>query len=735
MLTFKTNSNVFLQVPSYIAPLFRQKTIFHLGIDFLHFYQIYLSRSTNIYLSIETIVNALRSYNIEPFFVFSGITYQEIDCIHLNLQNSVKDFLNKINVSSTYSPSTANAQLSKLYQLKCINAILCSPTIVLRDISRWVHFIDFKARKIIMLRGNLKLMKDILSTRSICEVAAPSFSFEKVCWDIKPPLSELKLTKVPDIVIGLISIGAIQSPSMATYPQNSSKRPLFQLPRNCLNYLNILCGIYFSLFIHLTKLPYTRFLSVQDAPPYDEFLPLLLSQKRISEPCELNDSLFSQILAQQNISSTRFTTLLDCLKSVSAPQKISSQKQITPEYVISEGVRRFLTAHEYIAPGGELSPWGRAILVANNGLDITTIMFIELIRADVMDSDFNSNFGGIGVIDIIERIFSLFPTITQLPQEMINKEKVESQKFKNTENNGNNVNDLSINKNSFYLSPHNFPSTSEIPKISQPPPPQLPPSPLFDMDKNQNNNQMNSNSMNSQLITANKVISLHQSNQSQSENFYNNYDNNTNYSNNNRNSSNGTNNSSSNDYGNYSNNNNSNNNNNFDINNPNEMKNSRKSDATENVQNNSDCHNNSNFYTQTFHVISHMLFLLFRIIICDTYISISKKPDLAELKNILSKIPFQEFPEHSTGILMRFLLESSDEKRKAFVKSVPREQLKKDVYNAFNWWKSLNKATVELKQRSLMPNSRVSNLKNFLVMFECANHFVEKTIVDVFKIL
>lgn len=721
MLTFRTNSNILLQVPTYFAPLSRQKTIFHIGIDFVHFYQLYIMNKSDIYASIETAINSFRSYNFEPVFVFSGITYQVLDCIHSNLQNSIKKFLLKMNVTWINSPSTANAQLSKLYQMKCINAILCSPTIILRDVSRWIHYIDFETKRIIMLRGNIKLMKDILSTRSICEVAAPSFSYEKICWDIKPPHFGLDPPKIPDIVLGLVGSGAIPSPFLSTYSQNSLKRPLFQLPRNCLNYLNILCGIYFTLFVHMTKLPFTRYSSLQEMPPYDEFLSLLLSQKRISESCELNNSLFSQILAQQNISSTRYTTLFDCLKSVSAPQKVSSQSEVTPEYVISESVRRFLTAHEYIAPGGELSPWGRAILVANNGLDMTTIMFIELIRADVMDSDFNSNFGGVGVMDIIERIFSLFPTVTKVPQEMSSKEKVDEVpvKIENTD-------EIFFNKNEVFFSPHSFPSSpTDLTKNRQRPPPQLPPSPLFEMDKEQNNGQIYSQTMNSKLITANNVISLHKTTS-----------NTTSYSNQcitNPNCNCNTNLTESNANGiNKSNCTNSNSNcENNDFNNNNITISNSDSESS----NSHDNQSNTNCYKQTFDVISNILISLLKLIICDTYISISKQPALDELTSILQKMPFLEITDYSTGILMRFLLESSDEKRKAFVKSVDRNQLKKDVNNAFSWWKSLNKATVELKQRSLMPNSRVSNLKKFLVMFECANHFVEKTILDVFKIL
>jgi hypothetical protein len=44
--------------------------------------------------------------------------------------------------------------------------------------------------------------------------------------------------------------------------------------------------------------------------------------------------------------------------------------------------------------------------------------------------------------------------------------------------------------------------------------------------------------------------------------------------------------------------------------------------------------------------------------------------------------------------------------------------------SALRWWGSMRRATEELKQRSLKPNSRVSNLRNFVVLFECADEFV-----------
>ncbi|OHT03576.1 hypothetical protein TRFO_29005 [Tritrichomonas foetus] len=573
MLTFRSSSNALIHIPMYVAPLMPMKTIFHLGIDFSHFFNLYLSRFNNSTTVIPDMLNCLsstvkdfRSFNIEPVFVFVGISYHQVDCSHSNLESEIEDLLRRLKVAFVRSPSTGNAQLSALLKLKCVNAIMCSPSIVLRDVSRWIHFIDFKLNKILLLKGSISTMKGIISPRMIYEISAPSFSFDRIMWNLNPPFNDpLAFQNVPDIVIALISSGYIHAPRLATYPQNASRKPLFPLPRNCINHLNILCGIYFSLFLHLSELPFSRILNNPESPPYDEFLPLLLAQNSISEPCQLNNTLISQILAQQNISSTRFTTLFDCLRAVSPPKKAESPEEMTPEFVISESVRRFLTSHEYIAPGGGLSPWGRAILVANTGLDMSSILFIEMVRADAMDSNFDSSFGSVSITDLIERTFSLFPTETEVPEEF--------------------------------------------------------------------------------------------------------------------------------------------------------------------------CESHLGYFSPAAHIVSHVILSVMKLIICETYISVSKQPDLNELTVILDKLPFTSFKEHSTGILMRFLLESPDEKRKAFIQSVPRKQLKKDVNNAISWWKSLNKATVELKQRSLKPNSRVSNLKNFLVMFECANHFVEKTIDDVLRIL
>ena len=572
MLTFRTSTDALIHIPMLMAPLSKMRNVFHIGIDYSHFYNLYLSRFTNsvnviqmTQKSTEEFVNSLRTFNIEPIFVFVGISYHQVDCTHSNLEFEIKDTLKNLHVNIIGSASSTTAQLSTLLKLKCVNAVMTSPLIILRDVPRWIHYIDFKAEKIVLLRGSIETMKGIISTRSVYEIAAPSFSFDKTMWSPSWPLFNQKTSKVPDIVLSLISSGFISPPRIAAYSPNSPRKPLFPIPQNCLNHLNSLCGIYLSLFQHISQLPFSRLLSLPESPTCDEFLPLLLVQNGITEPSQLNETLISQILAQQNISSTRFSTLFECLCAVSPPKKASSPNETTPEYIISESIRRFLIAHEYIAPGGGLSPWGRAVLVANTGIDMSSILFIELIRADIMDSDFNSSFSSVSITDLIERIFSLFPSETEISSHLIE---------------------------------------SHI-----------------------------------------------------------------------------------------------------------------------------------EYFAPTTHIISSMILLLINLIICDTYISIANEPNFDELLNILSQNPLKKINEYSTGVLMRFLLESSNEKRKEFIQSCSRKKLKKDVENAVNWWKSLNRATVELKQRSLKPNSRVSNLKTFLVLFECANHFVEKTIDDVLRLL
>lgn len=722
MITFKTNSENIIRIPAFGAPLSRYSSPFHIGIDFSHFYNIYLSPIYNtskfleeIISTMTTIINNLRSFNIEPIFAFSGISFTQIDCSHSYLEREIENFLRTIDVRCFHSPSTNNAQLSTLLRLKCINAIMSSPTIVLRDISRWIHFIDFKKNQIILLRGDLSIMKELLSSRSLSEIPAPSFNYNQLIWNAKPPISNPSFIQVPDIVLTLLEKGIIQSPRLASYALHTGKRPLFPIPRNCVDHLNILCGIYYTLFLHLSKLSFSKITPNSDSPQYDEFLPLLLAQNSISESCTLNETLISQILAQQNITSTRFTTLFECLKAVSPPHQATSPDEMTPEYVISESVRRFLTAHEYIAPGGGLSPWGRAILVANTGFDMATLLFIELVRADIIDSDFYSLFGGVGVIDMIERTFSLFPTITKVPDEMlpdISENDNHSYRHKRSasfsQRGPSTIIDMD-NSNQPNESPQksHFLSTSELSSPKNQYNSRYPNSKvavaksekfdhyavastaLHDSHLNPNSDQNpTSNGINSKQINEQNRI------------YYRNHRHGTTHTNNHFRS------------------------------NDSSIKNELQL-----LEMNRTLHSNSGYFKPTLHIFSDTILSLLRLIVCDTYMSAAKQPSLNELISILNQLPFHEFHDNSTGILMRFLLESSDEKRMAFIESVPRKQLRKDINKAFSWWKSLNRATTELKQRSLKPNSRVSNLKNFLVMFECANQFVEKTIDHVLTLI
>ncbi|KAH0790404.1 hypothetical protein GPJ56_005700 [Histomonas meleagridis] len=306
----------------------------------------------------------------------------------------------------------------------------------------------------------------------------------------------------------------------------------------------------------------------------NDFLLFLLNQSRSKDvPCiqfeeSTGEHRFFDILSLQNISSKNFTTLLNCLQSISGPPEIKDV-QITKKMILQESIRKFLAAHEYIAPGGGLSPWGRAVLVANSENDDPTILFIELIRAEIIDVNLSSQSNGsVGITDIIERTFSLFQIKTEIPEELEKNSKL-----------------------------GNFEITSGL--------------------------------------------------------------------------------------------------------------------------------------------IYSSIRALLHMIVCGTYLYYTKEPSVSELMDIINDAPFKSFKPLKTGTLMRFLLESSEETVCEFLDKweIPRKQLKKDVLSAVKWWGNINRATEELKQRSLRPNSRVSNLKNFLVLFECANQFVEKRSAKVLKYL
>jgi hypothetical protein len=95
------------------------------------------------------------------------------------------------------------------------------------------------------------------------------------------------------------------------------------------------------------------------------------------------------------------------------------------------------------------------------------------------------------------------------------------------------------------------------------------------------------------------------------------------------------------------------------------------------------------------------------------------------LDAIVQQLPFQLSDGDGSGALMRFLFESPEEQVRQFLGTV-RDigQLRADLGAALAWWDNMRRATEELRQRSLKPNSRVSNLRNFLVLFECADEFM-----------
>jgi hypothetical protein len=95
------------------------------------------------------------------------------------------------------------------------------------------------------------------------------------------------------------------------------------------------------------------------------------------------------------------------------------------------------------------------------------------------------------------------------------------------------------------------------------------------------------------------------------------------------------------------------------------------------------------------------------------------------LDRIVQQLPFQLSDGDGSGALMRFLFESPEEQVRRFIGTVTDlRQLRGDLDAALAWWDNMRRATEELRQRSLKPNSRVSSLRNFLVLFECADEFV-----------
>jgi hypothetical protein len=271
----------------------------------------------------------------------------------------------------------------------------------------------------------------------------------------------------------------------------------------------------------------------------------MLQQNQITDVVPLDQSIFSTILTQQNRATRPFATLFDTLQSLSSPARGEPRPT---EFIVSEAVRRFLTALDYIAPGGGLSAWGRAFLVANACADEATILFLELVRGDSMTAQYDGSEVSVPIVEIVERTFSLFETASGSLLE----------------------------------------TTSHF-------------STVMNMTRTALGN-------------------------------------------------------------------------------------------------------------------------LLQIIACSVHCEVG---GIEPLERVIPRLPFRLWRGNGSGALMRFLFESSDAKIGEFLERVEdREQVRADTESALRWWGSMQRATEELKQRSLKPNSRVSNLRNFVVLFECADEFV-----------
>ena len=549
-----------------------------IGVNWSCFFNVYIvqqatSRNTfsGVCSFIEKIITEsvakLRQCGIELIFVFDGLVSDFLSFSFSEILSQVKKLLNSLNVEAVYSPSGANAQLSYMLRAGKIKKVFSEQTIAFHGVSEWISFINFDSMEATEVKATSELVAALSKNAAVAmEKHQPVFDGEKI---IIPETEKNPFSKMNIDALNCISAGIITQPRIPRPPTGpAQKNPLITLPRNCVAYLNDISELYFSVFRGFSKMEVGDIVSSSGILHVNEFLPLMLQQNPLTAPIEINATIFSNVLAAQNIVSRSFTTLFETMKSISTNEvaKTTVTKEDLPKKVAAEAVRRYLTAHEYIAPGGGLSPWGRAVLNTNAGNDIPTLYFIEMVRADAMDVEIDSiPVGGVGVTDIIERTFMFFPTKTQPPEKA-------------------------------------------KPKIG-----------TFD------------------AITR---------------------------------------------------------------------------------------------------IISHSLANLFGVIIADTYYNIASSPTTSELKEIIGRLGFLSFKSYSTGTLMRFLIEASEDLINDFVDNVEDyDQLKADVKAAFKWWNDLQRGTKELKQRSLKPNSRVSNLKNFLILFECADQFVQKRMTSVCEIL
>jgi len=545
---------------------------YHIGINFYHFFENYLFGPTSFCANYSALIDqtegliikfisSLRLNNIEPVFCYDGIIHTNYSYLFGILAERIMDIFKREDVIFIRCISYADSQLTHLFEEKCINAIFSSCSVALHHIKSWIHNIDLEKQEIIVYSADNDTIESLLLlSYSHYHIYTYFEGFESfLCTE--SPVS--KVANINSIVLPLITQGILTPPFLSKPMNNMVKYTFLTIPRNTLSYLTSISNLYFTLFSFFSKLPFSCLKSQQDSPRFDEFLSFLLVQTPLLTFYPINKTIITNILAAQNIVSRRFSTLFETMHSIStkATSSLRTDSSNMAEMVLSESLRRFLTAHEYIAPGGGLSPWGRALLVANCGNDDPTMLFIELVRADAMDAEYSStpSNSGIGVTDIIERTLSLFPTTSKPPA--------------------------------------------------------------------------------------------------------------------------------------------------------------------------SACRSVDDSFSTIARMVHSSLRQLVSLNLCSTFYDIIEDANIITLQSIIGMMPLNSFNVYTTGALIRFLLENDNNIIEEYLNSVENyELLQIEVVSAFNWWNNLFRATKELKQRSLRPNSRVSNLKNFLMLFECANEFMQRRI-------
>jgi hypothetical protein len=550
--------NDLIKFPAEVVSMTRFPRPFLLGIDFFHFFDLYFCppRSTptsddeteeSLRNAITTFVQSLQELNIHPVFVAPGLgstfpSFADTFLLYLSL-----NICNKLHFPVVRAPSSALAQLGCFSRQGAIAAILSPAEILLNDVPNWIHYIDIKTNKAIVLSSNPAILQQFLTRQSnVSAICSPFLNHKRLTWRFTPPLYERTPVYPSQQSLSLFVNELIPLPSLCKS---------VYLPPRCSPSFDSLSGLMAVIFGSLMRIPLTgmRFTS-----GFDEFLPLVLQQNPIPEEVPTGERMLSKVLSIENHVSRPFTTLFDAL------QKLTSQPIKPPQtvgFIITEAVRRFLTALDYIGPWGGLSAWGRAVLVANSEADGATMLFVELLRGDSIDAEVDGATGvNIGVLQVIERTFSLFPT--------------ESGK-------------LCQGENSF-----------------------------------------------GRIVRLLRIGLNH----------------------------------------------------------------------------------------------------LFQLIACQVFCELGGSEPFGTFVERIPSAVVSRGP--SSGGLMRFLLEATREQLDEFLGGVEnKQQLRDDVRAALDWWAGLNRAVGELKQRSLKPNSRVSNLKNLLVMFECADELVRRRSDELLLIL